>query len=50
MSSDFTKWMTQWKKTNKDENNDYFWELTIKQKKVNIVNETNFKNDFDEKR
>ena len=35
--------MVQWKKSNKDENNDYLWELTTKQIKVNIVN------GFDEK-
>ena len=43
MSHDFTKWMVQWKKANKDKNNDYLWELTAKQKKENVVN------DFDEK-
>ena len=39
----FTKWIVQWKKVNKIENNDYLCELTTKHKKVNIVN------DFDEK-
>ena len=43
MSHDFTKWMVKWEKANKDENNDYLWELITKQIKVNIVN------GFDEK-
>ena len=49
MSCDFMKWMAQWKKANKDENNDYLWELTTKHKKINIMNEANFKNEFDKK-
>ena len=43
MSRDFTNWMLQRKKANKDENKDYLWELTTTHKKVNIIN------DFDEK-